>query len=301
MIDLRAQKKQLRAVTRLKFLRTPVKELAVPETNSVIAETILAASDSPSRASSISRGVRVLFGAGATSLFAALIIGSFSASGVIDMALAVSLLCVAWIVGVGAVIVSEPLLGLSPKQRWPAAISMSIILAVAIVGVGLYEKSRFPIAIAPSQPTKEGAHFIISAPPLPKDSENLTLTVTNKGDASARVGARTGSYVEVFDHILSEDEEEKGLQVAINVLAPIGSGIDFLKDTTRSNDVPIAKDKYEALAIGKRYLYIFSVTAFTDEVTPAGRSNLASFCGRWDKNLGAGLSCIAHNESRVQR
>src|SRR5579871_3856053 len=128
MPEIRAPKRSLRAVPKLSFLRQQPSATDIPTLSH----------------RGWSRGARILLGAGATGLFAALIIASFSASGVIDMTLAIALLGVAWIVGVGAVLVSEPLLGLQPRIRWPAAAIVSIALAAAIVGLGFYENAHFP-------------------------------------------------------------------------------------------------------------------------------------------------------------
>jgi hypothetical protein len=283
MVDLKPPKRPLRGEPKLAALRTPTP------------------SDPRKRVFSLPRGVRIIFGAGASGLVAALIIGSFSASGVIDMTLAFSLLGAALVVGIGAIIVSEPLLGLPPKIRWPSAIGASILLALIVSGIGAYEKAHFP---TPPTVEKQGARFLFDQGLFAKGSDKIPMTSTNRGDVIARTGTRVGTSVWWSDHILTAQEEEPKAAIALELATePEGGTLEFLPNGSRTVEIPVAvtNGQYEAVVSGAGYLYVFFAIEFMDEMAPPDRRLFATTCGFLNKRMDHPLACWGHNESRLVR
>jgi hypothetical protein len=282
MVALRPPKRALRGIPKLPSLRNP--------------EASTASTDGGSFR--LSRGMRILFGAGATSLVAALIIGSFSASGVIDMTLAAVLLAASWLIGVGAIAVSEPLLGLPKKARWPVTIITAVVLAGAITGIGFYESAHFP-----AEKPKEGARLWITGTGIKKGDSKVTLNAVNKGDLDARVWANGSTNIVVADHMLSEKEEDEWVLKTEKALPLKGTGGEFLKGDSHRIDLElgVSDAHYDAIIAGQIYLYVFFVTAFTDSTVKPGTHLTAEFCGKYYKTLDVSTVCLGHNETRVSR
>jgi len=279
MRDLKPPKKVLRPIPKLPFLR-------------------LSAPSGPGRAEfnfRLSKAARIFLGAGATSLVAALVIGSFSASGVIDMTLAITLLAAAWLIGMGAIVVAEPIL-VPPRIRWPATGVAAVVLAAALAGLGFYENKHFPLA-----PIKEGAHLISTLSPLKKGDTKIVVTVENKGDLIARIRSENGQDWVIVDHRLSEREEDYYYAQAKAALPLIGTGLDLPRDTARTFniDLPFADSQIDEVAAGTKYLYLFFVIAFTDATSNASEHFVGTLCGKYFKYLDAPTACLGHNKSRA--
>jgi hypothetical protein len=276
MRDLKAAKRTLRPIPKLPFLR-------------------LASHGRSEAGSKLSKAARIILGAGATSLVVALIIGSFSASGVIDMTLAIALLASAWLVAMGAIVVSEPILGVPPRIKWPAAGVTAVVLAVALTGLGVYENKHFPLA-----PLKEGAHMMMFSSPLKKGDTKIIVTLINKGDLIARARPNSGSELVLVDHLLSENEEDEYYKVARASLSLAGTGLEIPKDTQRTFDIdlPIGDSQIDEIEAGKKYFYVFLVMAFTDATYNANEYFIASLCNKYYKHLDTPTICLGHTEGR---
>jgi len=212
------------------------------------------------------------------------------------MTLAITLLAVASIVGVGAIVVSEPLLGLRAKIKWPIVAGMSVLLAAILAGIGQYENTHFP-----TEKPKTGARFAIGGSALKKGGSKTTLTIMNRGDIDARVWANGSSIVTTSDHLLSESEEDAWFQKVRSQIPRKGKGIDFLKDQSRTIEIDFnANDaQYDAIVAGTIYLYVFFAMAFTDAITPSNSYWAAEYCVKYFKKLEDSTVCLGHNETKV--
>jgi hypothetical protein len=199
MRDLRAPKKPLRAVPRLTFLRiTPPKDgPPTPTAEIMVASAVSLLDGAAPRTKAFSKGLGIIFGAGATGLVAAFIIASFSASGVIDMTLATAFLFLAWLIGIGAVIVS-----VKSKVRWPAAIGTGFVLGITMLSIGFYERAHFP-----RPQGKEGARFVFNPAPFDRLTKTMDLGMANKGDVVARASTQGRAQPLYTEHLLTAKEE----------------------------------------------------------------------------------------------
>src|SRR5260370_42210613 len=89
--------------------------------------------------------LRVAIGAGGSGLVLGLVIGSFSAAGIVDMTVAAVMLLAAWIIGAIAITASEPIWGLPPKLRLPVIIGANFALALLLGLIGLYQYYHLPV------------------------------------------------------------------------------------------------------------------------------------------------------------
>ena len=65
-------------------------------------------------------------------------------------------------------------------------------------------------------------------------------------------------------------------------------------------DINLTEAQYDGINNGSLHFYLFVVAAFKDEITPSGKTNLASLCGHFTKNTTTSLVCLTHEEFRYQ-
>lgn len=163
--------------------------------------------------------------------------------------------------------------------------------------VGLAEKATTPVV------AKSGARLFPKVGAFSKEKKTLEVTVPNTGDVIARMASKVGSATFLFDHILSEREENNIYKLALGKVPPIGSGIEIPPNTSRTLYVEsgLSDAEIDSIMEGTRYFYVVNVIAFNDEITPKGQENLASVCGYFTKRTDFSFVCSTHNESRLPR
>jgi hypothetical protein len=124
--------------------------------------------------------LRVAIGAGGSGLVLGLVIGSFSAAGIVDMTVAVTMLLAAWIIGTVAITASEPIWGLAPKLRWPVIIGTSVALAVFLGLIGLYQSNHLPISEKQSARLQVATVVPVRIPSTGKNIFNLQLDMRDQ-------------------------------------------------------------------------------------------------------------------------
>lgn len=281
MADLRPERRSLRATPKLAILRKPDPS---PEANAPI----------PLRVGPVAR---IVIRAGGTGLFITCLYSAYGPASVGDMNATVVMLASGWVFAVGAFTLSELLSPLSNRHRILASLAFAVSCAavVAIWGVMIFHPPQPPSVVE-----KTGARIFLSPMAIIKGNSTVQITVLNSGDSIARMKSQVGTTWILSPRILTEQEEDHLYREALNHLPNGGSGVELQANSSRivQIDVKITDDEYESIVNGSNNLYVVTVSAFTDAITPAGKTNLASMCTRFNKSTTIGLICMGHNESR---
>ena len=138
--------------------------------------------------------VRVAIGAGGSALVLALVIGSLSTAGVIDMTAAWSMLAAAWMVGAIAIAISEPVWGLPTRHRIFTGTVSAVALGAALALAGVYEYSHHPgqTESESGRSSRLVVQRVVVNPPKEQENLSLDVFVINKGTLPAR---RIGTWV----------------------------------------------------------------------------------------------------------
>src|SRR4051794_32179773 len=196
----------------------------------------------------------------------------------------------------------------SPKwnRTWAGAFAIVGILAAAAIFFELrgtdqllgkiWEHIREP------QPAvaKTGARLFFN---VADSQRTLDVNISNNGDVMARVNTVVISRWALFDHVLTNKEEDDFYRSALNALQPMGSGMEVpvnFGHITEFEFPNLTDQQYDSIINGMMNFYLVVITSFKDELTPSGRTNIASVCTRFIKNTNAGFACSSHIESRLQ-
>ncbi len=248
--------------------------------------------------------LRVAIGAGGFGVIVGLVIGSFSASGIVDMTVSAGMLLVAWIIGIISIAVSEPVWGLPKKYRLLATVICSVGLGAVLVGVGYWQYKHFP--------TKEikNARLEYNGMTTEKsksDSKVIEIYphLLNRGDKAARGNEMAFAHVVVekrLDDVIEDKDMAIVQETADKMPIPPVTGNEiqpgenaFPADQART----ITEEEWNEIGSGNKLLYIFINSKYTDETMQLGSYFISELCGFYHPATSSMTQCHSHN--RVYR
>jgi hypothetical protein len=190
--------------------------------------------------------VRIAIGSGGTGLVIGLIGGSFSASGIVSMMVAVIMLIFAWVVGAVAITVSEPVWGLPSSYRLGASLFTIFALGFVLGGIGWFQYQHMPV------PDRGTASLTLNETTLRKlpgqNVSHVDIAVKNVGNAIA-LNDVTGAAGTVSNAVLSKDQINSSMgKVRDLVLKTEKQGPNHAQ-LAPSCDLVLAIEQYDAVLI----------------------------------------------------
>lgn len=302
MSDLRAEKRALRAIPKLVALRenrigsstSPVAERPVDNVAGVTSEPSIVSQSTGFWVSPIGR---LFIGASGTALYFTCVYSAYSPASAGDTTATIIMLFSGWVFAVSAFTLSESLSSLSNGHRFIASFSFAIVIGVITV---IWGKTIFHEPVAPIH--KTGARIFFRLSGITKGETKMTAAMNNYGDIPARAGTSMRTSYYLADHVLSGKEEDDKLDVALKNIPSLGAGVELPVNMGRNVffDISLTDAQYDGVIGGTMHLYVVTAVLFRDELTPSGKTNLASACSRFSKSSTDPFLCLTHNESRIE-
>jgi hypothetical protein len=260
------------------------------------------------------RVVRAVFADAALALVIAIVItfviASLAAAGVITMSLAYALLALAWLVAVaGSFLVPWPF-----PHRHRAV--FATFLAIMLGAVGWYEAVHYEKPPSAKEIAEELAKITAPAPTtLPHARlEHNTIEFPEDVPGGNRLikihfqnhGSIHANYAMIFGMVsITETEYTKqdqdmfmdGIKESAAKSAPLstsGNAIYPGQDISLTLSPGITPSDWAALKEGKKWLYLFSASRFSDENTDNSEYWLSEACMKIERSFSGGAPCVDH-------